>query len=205
MPPGRVWDRPIFSIARCSPRRLNALASPRVTLQRAAFDSVLDDARAGDFVYFIPPVRARRAGPPTSAAIPGACFPMPTSRDCRKWVIELVRRGVNVVLSNSTAPSVTKLYERQRRGGGRRAPHLARAGPPRGQFQRGKTRRRRGDRGVERPAAAGDGVTACPERGVRRRTPSRRAPYATFDRLVRAREWRNWQTRRAEEPVAERP
>ena len=54
VPPGRynnpkIVDRPLLTLAS------RALSAPAVTLRHAGFDRVLEDARAGDFVYFDPP------------------------------------------------------------------------------------------------------------------------------------------------------
>jgi DNA adenine methylase len=109
VPPGRydnpkIVDRPRLTIAS------RALAAPNVTIRQASFDRVLEDAREGDFAYFDPPYA------PLSAT---ANFRGYTSRSfsdvdqqrLQQVLIELARRKVHVLLSNSTAPEVMRLYD----------------------------------------------------------------------------------------------
>ena len=109
VPPGR-YDRPrILDRARLQAASA-ALSDPRVRMQHAPFDQILADAAAGDFVYFDPPYA------PLSAT---ANFRHYTARGfgdddqqrLQRIVIALAARGVHVLLSNSTAPAVTRLYE----------------------------------------------------------------------------------------------
>ena len=109
VPPGRyerpkILDRPLLTAAS------GALSSPHVTLQHAAFDRVLDEARAGDFAYFDPPY-APLSRTANFRGYTGRMFSDADQSRLQAVVIELARRGVHVVLSNSIAPSVTALYE----------------------------------------------------------------------------------------------
>ena len=110
VPPGRyakpkIVDRPLLAAAS------QALSRRDVTLGHAPFERVLDDARPGDFVYF---------DPPYAPLSPTANFRGYTSRSfsaidqqrLQQLLIELSHRGVQVLLSNSTAPAVTRLYQR---------------------------------------------------------------------------------------------
>ena len=109
VPPGR-YDKPKILDRALLAAASRALASPQVALQHAAFDRVLDEARAGDFAYFDPPY-----APLTRTAnfrgYTGRMFDDDDQQRLQQVVIALARRGVNVVLSNSIAPSVTALYE----------------------------------------------------------------------------------------------
>jgi len=88
-----------------------ALNEPGVTLTCLTFDRVFDDAEAGDFVYF---------DPPYAPVSPTAQFTSYTAngfgdadqRRLQNVVVELARRGCQVLLSNSTAPEISELYER---------------------------------------------------------------------------------------------
>lgn len=110
VPPGRytnpkIVDRALLGAAS------SALSAPGVALGRHGYDELLRDARAGDFAYFDPPYA------PVSAT---ANFRGYTDRGfgdadqqrLQQVLIELAERKVFVLLSNSTAPSVTALFER---------------------------------------------------------------------------------------------
>jgi DNA adenine methylase len=110
VPPGRydhpkIVDRPLLSLVS------RELAAPNITLRHAGFDSVLDAARKGDFVYFDPPY-----APLTRTAnfrgYTGRGFSEEDQQRLQQILIELSRRQVFVLLSNSTAPEVRRLYER---------------------------------------------------------------------------------------------
>ncbi|HUQ86239.1 MAG TPA: Dam family site-specific DNA-(adenine-N6)-methyltransferase [Vicinamibacterales bacterium] len=109
VPPGR-YDKPKILDRALLTAASQVFASPHVTLQHAAFDRVLDEARAGDFVYFDPPY-APLSRTANFRGYTGRMFADADQSRLQEVVIELARRGVNVVLSNSTAPSVTELYE----------------------------------------------------------------------------------------------
>lgn len=110
VPPGRydnpkILDRPLLTMA------AGALAAPNVSIRRAAFDRVLDDAREGDFVYFDPPY-APLSATANFRGYTGRSFSGRDQQRLQQVMIELARRHVQVVLSNSTAPEVTQLFER---------------------------------------------------------------------------------------------
>ena len=92
-------------------RRLSAaLGRPGVSLAVASFQPALAGARAGDFVYLDPPYApvsrtsyftsytAARFGPEQQAAL-------------QQTVIAIAGRGAHVLLSNSVAPDISRLYE----------------------------------------------------------------------------------------------
>jgi DNA adenine methylase len=109
VPPGRyespkVIDRPL--LARVS----EVLASPGIRIEHAAFDRVLQEARAGDFVYFDPPY-APLSATANFRGYTGRGFSGADQERLQQAVITLAGRDVRVLLSNSVAPSISRLYE----------------------------------------------------------------------------------------------
>ena len=87
-----------------------ALTETRTEICQAPFETVLDGAQAGDFVYFDPPYAPlSRTALFTSYTADG--FTLQDQRSLQQVVIELARRGCWVLLSNSTAPEIAELYE----------------------------------------------------------------------------------------------
>jgi len=86
-----------------------ALQSPGVTLIHGSFDAALGEAAKGDFIYCDPPYA------PLSRT---ACFANYTAQGfghddqqrLQQALILAARRGAHVVLSNSSAPEIEKLY-----------------------------------------------------------------------------------------------
>jgi DNA adenine methylase len=116
VPPGRydnprIVNRPLLALAS------RALRAELVTVRRAAFDRVLEDARPGDFVYFDPPY-APLSATSNFRGYTGRGFAAADQERLQQVMIELARRHVQVVLSNSTAPDVTRLYQRNREAQG---------------------------------------------------------------------------------------
>ena len=87
----------------------HALREPGVEIRYQSFEAVRRDARAGDFLYFDPPYA------PLSQT---ACFTSYTAggftradqERLQRTVVSLAGRGCQIVLSNSTAPLVRRLY-----------------------------------------------------------------------------------------------
>jgi DNA adenine methylase len=87
-----------------------ALAAPGVRLERRSFESAIEIAEAGDFVYADPPYA------PLSAS---ANFTSYTSRgfsagdqqQLQQLVFAAARRGCSILLSNSTAADIVALYD----------------------------------------------------------------------------------------------
>jgi len=109
VPPGRydspkVIDRPLLT------RVSEVLASPGVRIEHAAFDRVLQEARAGDFVYFDPPY-APLSATANFRGYTGRGFSETDQERLQQALITLAGRGVQVLLSNSVAPSISRLYE----------------------------------------------------------------------------------------------
>jgi len=109
VPPGRydspkVIDRPLLT------RVSEVLASPGVRIEHAAFDRVLLEARAGDFVYFDPPY-APLSATANFRGYTGRGFSEADQERLQQALITLAGRHVQVLLSNSVAPSISRLYE----------------------------------------------------------------------------------------------
>ena len=100
----RICDEPnIRRVAR-------AFAVAGVTLERARFDCAVDSASAGDFVYFDPPYAPlSKTARFTNYTTEG--FDAGDQQRLRDVVITLSERGCHVVMSNSTAPEIARLYE----------------------------------------------------------------------------------------------
>lgn len=109
VPPGR-YDRPRILDRSLLTRAAGALSADDVRVERAAFSRVLELASPGDFVYFDPPY-APLSRTANFRAYTGRGFTNGDQEGLQHMVCTLAERGVHVLLSNSTAPSVTKLYE----------------------------------------------------------------------------------------------
>ena len=109
VPPGRydnpkIVDRPLLTMAS------SALDSRKVVIRKAPFDRVLDDACEGDFAYFDPPY-APLSATSNFRGYTGRSFSEVDQQRLQRVLIELARRKVHVLLSNSTAPDVMRLYD----------------------------------------------------------------------------------------------
>ena len=88
-----------------------ALNMPDVTLVHAPWDLVLHEACAGDFVYFDPPYAPVSTTARFTSYTAGG-FTDADQRWLQQAAVALAVRGCHVVLSNSTAPLIADLYER---------------------------------------------------------------------------------------------
>lgn len=109
VPPGRydsprVVNRPLLT------RAAAILGSPGVRLEHGAFHRMVDEAQAGDFVYFDPPY-APLSMTANFDRYTGRGFSNADQARLQQLVISLASRGVHVLLSNSVAPSMRSLYE----------------------------------------------------------------------------------------------
>ena len=109
VPPGR-YDRPRIIDRELLAEVSAVLTRPNVRVQRAPFEHVLDEARGGDFAYFDPPY-APLSKTANFRGYTGRGFTEADQEHLQQVLIELSRRGVLVLLSNSTAPSVARLYD----------------------------------------------------------------------------------------------
>lgn len=109
VPPGR-YGRPRIVDAALLQLASRALTAPGVAVRQTPFDCAVVEAAAGDFVYFDPPYSPLSA----TANFRGYTargFGEDDQQRLQAMLITLADRGVNVLLSNSTAPAVTRLYE----------------------------------------------------------------------------------------------
>jgi DNA adenine methylase len=100
----RIFDpEHVFAISRI-------LARPGVSIRLAAFDAVLKKARPGDFLYFDPPYAPISATARFTAYTPE---PFTLTHHCRLRDVAtmLAARGCHVMVSNSSAPAIARLYE----------------------------------------------------------------------------------------------
>ena len=109
VPPGRydrprILDRPLLELVS------RAFTTSEVRLEVAPFERVLDQATNGDFVYFDPPY-APLSATANFRGYTGRGFGDTDQEQLQQVLIALAARGVTVLLSNSTAPAVTGLYE----------------------------------------------------------------------------------------------
>lgn len=110
VPAGR-YERPRIADRARLHEVSEALSAPGVVLKWGTFSDALDTAKAGDFLYIDPPYA------PLSETASFTAYTAPRFGDeeqgrLQQMVIELVRRGCHVLVSNSTAPVITALYDR---------------------------------------------------------------------------------------------
>lgn len=90
-----------------------AFNRPGVSLDVRAFDAALADARASDFVYLDPPYAPLSTTARFTSYTAGGFGPTEQAR-LQEVVIALASRGAFVLLSNSSAPEIRRLYESER-------------------------------------------------------------------------------------------
>ncbi len=109
VPLGR-YDRPNICDRAKLARVARALAAPGVQLERRSFESAMEIAADGDFLYFDPPYApVSHSSNFTSYTANG--FSADDQRHLQRLVIAAARRGCHVLLSNSTAADVVALYD----------------------------------------------------------------------------------------------
>jgi DNA adenine methylase len=117
VPAGR-YDRPRI----CDPGNLRAVAHALSRLDvhvlPEPFEAVLQQAVSGDFLYFDPPYAPISATAQFTTYTAGGFGDADQAR-LRDTVVALARRGCQVLVSNSTAPLITRLYVKD--GAARRA------------------------------------------------------------------------------------
>ncbi|MDP1569824.1 MAG: Dam family site-specific DNA-(adenine-N6)-methyltransferase [Vicinamibacterales bacterium] len=111
----RILDAPLLTATSA------VLAAPQITIAEAPFERAIAKAEGGDFVYFDPPYAPLS---PTSAfrTYMAGGFSDEDQARLQATAATLARRGVAVLLSNSTAPAIRRLYEQnaEARGAGLR-------------------------------------------------------------------------------------
>jgi DNA adenine methylase len=109
VPAGR-YDRPRI-VERTRIRRVSeALRAPSVSLRWGSFLEAVPVATAGDFLYIDPPY-APVSETASFTAYTSPRFGAEEQRALQRMVIDLARTGCHVLLSNSTAPAITELYD----------------------------------------------------------------------------------------------
>lgn len=97
----------------CDPTHLRSVAAafraPHVTMQHASFETPLAAATQGDFVYCDPPY-APLSETASFAHYMAGGFSSTDQERLQAAVIGAAERGATVVLSNSSAPSIERLY-----------------------------------------------------------------------------------------------
>lgn len=88
-----------------------ALGRDGITLRAAPFDAALADAGQDDFVYLDPPY-APVTGTARFTSYTAGGFDGSQQETLQRAVIALASRGASVLLSNSAAPQIRKLYAR---------------------------------------------------------------------------------------------
>lgn len=121
VPAGR-YEAPIICDAGNLRRVAAALRRPSLRVMLGTFDRVLAEAGRGDFVYADPPYAPVSPTARFTAYTAGGFNPADQKR-LRDLVVALSRRGCQVLLSNSTAPEIQRLYvaDRGARAAGLRA------------------------------------------------------------------------------------
>ena len=98
----------------CDAENLRAVAavlqSPIVELRHSTFEATVEQCAAGDLVYFDPPY-APLSSTASFTSYTAQGFSDADQRRLQRLVIDLVQRGCFVIVSNSTAPLITALYE----------------------------------------------------------------------------------------------
>jgi DNA adenine methylase len=101
----------------CDARNLRAAATTlqsRVAeLRHSGFETLLTACREGDFLYFDPPY-APLSSTSSFTSYTAVRFTDADQHRLQQIVVELATRHCRVLLSNSTAPIITKLYEANR-------------------------------------------------------------------------------------------
>jgi DNA adenine methylase len=109
VPAGSYDDPPIVNAERLRAAAA-ALSARGIALRQAPFEHVADIASSGDLVYLDPPY-APLSTTANFRAYTARGFSAIDQRRLRDVVITLARRGVAVILSNSVAPEIVRLYE----------------------------------------------------------------------------------------------
>jgi len=99
----------------CDAENLRAVsrALQNVVIAQAPFDTVLEYAEAGDLVYFDPPY-APLSSTSKFTAYQANGFSIEDQKRLRDICVELTRRNVNVMLSNSDTGIIRALYAQRR-------------------------------------------------------------------------------------------
>jgi DNA adenine methylase len=99
----------------CDAVNLRAIAATlrtaAVELREDSFESVLADCRRGDFLYIDPPYAPLTTTSNFTSYTAGG-FADDDQRRLQEVILELAHRGCRLLLSNSAAPIITQLYDK---------------------------------------------------------------------------------------------
>jgi DNA adenine methylase len=109
VPPGR-YARPRIANAALLAEVSTTLSAPGITLSLSPFESVIDRASAGDFVYLDPPY-APLTATANFRSYTRQGFGEADQGRVQQVMLRLAARGVHVLLSNSSAPLILDLFE----------------------------------------------------------------------------------------------
>lgn len=109
VPAGR-YARPAIVNRERLHRVAEALSQPGVRLVLGSFELVREIAESGDFIYGDPPY-APLSRTASFTSYTASRFDAGDQMRLQETVIAMARRGCHVLLSNSTAPEITALYE----------------------------------------------------------------------------------------------
>jgi DNA adenine methylase len=109
VPAGR-YERPRIADRARLNRVADALSNPRVQLRCGSFVDAGSMAEKGDFLYIDPPY-APVSTTANFTAYTSPRFGREEQERLQQLAIDLARRGCHVLLSNSTAPAITALYD----------------------------------------------------------------------------------------------
>jgi DNA adenine methylase len=110
VPAGR-YERPTIADRDRLLRVAGALSGPRVRLVCGSYETALDAAESGDFLYFDPPY-APVSATSSFTAYTAPRFDAAHQQRLQQVVLTLAARGCHVMLSNSTAGEIATLYDR---------------------------------------------------------------------------------------------
>jgi DNA adenine methylase len=109
VPAGR-YDNPKISDRDRLLKVSEALRAPGVRLAVGSFETARDLANKGDFLYFDPPY-APVSATARFTSYTARTFSTGDQQRLQEVVVDLVRRGCHVVVSNSTAKEIERLYD----------------------------------------------------------------------------------------------
>jgi DNA adenine methylase len=109
VPPGR-YARPRIVDRDKLGRVAEALSAPGIELRWGSYESTLDIAQPGDFLYFDPPYAPLTPTANFTAYTADGFSPRDQER-LQQLVITLARRGCHIIVSNSTAKEIAALYD----------------------------------------------------------------------------------------------
>lgn len=111
VPAGRYGKVTICDAANLE-RLSAALNRPRLHIEACPFERALEDCGAGDFVYLDPPYAPVSATAQFTSYTAGG-FGGEQQERLQRLVIRLAERGAGVLLSNSVAPEIGRLYRHE--------------------------------------------------------------------------------------------